>query len=307
MAKAQSSADAENPDTAALMPRRSQFTLDQSRDFFAKLQKSLPADVLKCSTGMQIGEQAKYVTWTIPTTPKYRTVELSQITDVQFGHIACKYERVIEYRDWILSEPNRFMLWTGDNVDAWAMWSPGRAFDQLGDPQSQVMKFVEVWGPARHRVLGYVGGNHERRALPGFGDLGTLIAMLLGIPYSNGRQLIDIRYGQHNPFQISLWHGVGGARTKGTVAQILDRFMSRGDSQVYLMGHLHQPMIIPGWREVREPGQNRIGVRKCFGAVGSSFLSTWGTYGEIAGYSSHDVLMPRIVLEPNGKYEVTLK
>lgn len=261
-------------------------------------------DEYRMSSGMVFGEQTKYVSWELPE--ELKTVELLQITDVQFGHVRCKYHRVLEYRDWVLAKANRFMIWTGDMIDAWAAWSPGRGFEQIGDPMSQVFKFCEVWAPARHRILGYVGGNHERRAIPGFGDLGIMLAALMRIPYSNGKQLIDVHFGKHKPFKISQWHGRGGARTKGTVAQTLHRFASEGDSQLYLMGHLHQPMIIPGWKEVRAPGQ-KVVTRKYIAALGSSFLETWNTYGEIAGYTGGDVLMPRAILDTPGGWEVTLR
>lgn len=265
---------------------------------------NLHDDVYRKTSGMVIGEQTKYVSWEIDDLDH---LDVQQITDVQFGHVRCKYERVIEFRDWILAEPHRFMVWTGDLIDAWAAWSPGRGFEQIGDPMSQVFKFCEVWAPARHRVLGYVGGNHERRAIPGFGDLGVLLASLLRVPYSNGRQLIDLYYGKHQPFQISQWHGRGGARTKGTVAQTLHRFASEGDSQLYLMGHLHQPMIIPGWKEQRDRIRRRVIAKKYIAALGSSFLELWGSYGEVAGYGMSDVLMPLARLDRNGGWEVVLR
>jgi hypothetical protein len=152
-----------------------------------------------------------------------------------------------------------------------------------------------------------VGGNHERRAIPAFGDLGTLIAMLLQIPYSNGRQMVDIHYGQHQPFTTNLWHGTGGARTKGTVAQILYRFMMQGDAHLYLMGHVHQAMVMPLWKEIRDTRNQKLKLRKSMGAVGTSFLETWGTYGEIAGFESSDVMMGRAILEPTGHWELTLR
>lgn len=285
------------------------FLSEQTSQFLNAIWQTLPPDQHKLASGMCIGEQSKYLRWEIAPQDidDADTIELIQITDVQFGHICCKYERVLEYRDWVLAVPNRFMLWTGDMVDAWAMWSPGRAFDQLGDPQSQVLKFVETWAPARHRILGYVGGNHERRAIPGFGDLGVMIATLLKIPYSNGRQMIDVHFGRHRPFQISLWHGAGGARTKGTVAQILHRFTSIGDSQLYLMGHVHQPLVIWTWKEERDAARQRIKPKKVIGVVGSSFMDLWGSYGELAGFGAGDVAMARAVLGADGGWEVTLR
>lgn len=285
------------------MTRNLPAILDPTQSVLQKIEEMLAPDEHRMLTGMNYGQETKYVEWHIPE--ELGEIELLQITDVQFGHVECKYDRVVEYRDWVLSKPNRFMLWTGDMVDAWALWSPGRAFEQIGDPQSQVFKFCEVWAPARHRILGSVGGNHERRAIPGFGDLGILIASLLRIPYSGGRQLVDIHFGKHKPFKISLWHGVGGARTKGTVAQTLQRFAQKGDSQLYLMGHLHQPMIIPFWKEQRQ--ERSVTLQKSFGAVGSSFLNTWGTYGEISGFDASDVMMAKATLEANGKWAVVLR
>ena len=271
-----------------------------------QLNDLLVPDVLRCHEGMCIGDQSKYVTWEVPS-KKFERLEIMQITDMQFGHAFCKYERVVEYRNWILSAPNRFMIWTGDMIDAHAVWSPGSAWDNVVDPQSQLMKFVETWAPARHRILGSVGGNHERRAIPAFGDLGRLIASLLRIPYSTGKQLVDVRFGDAAPFRMCLWHGTGGARTKGTVAQTLDRFMQQGDSQFYGMGHLHQAMLLFGWREVRDNKARTIRLEKRVGAVGTSFLETIGTYAEVAGFASHDVIMPLIVLEPSGHWEVRLR
>lgn len=256
------------------------------------------------SIGMMVQGEAKYVTWTFPASLK--TVELVQLTDVQWGHICCKVERVIEYRDWILDAPNRFMIWTGDMIDAAHVLSAGTPWENTGTPQSQMFEFCRVWARARHRVLGYVGGNHERRTVSFYGDLGITIAALLRVPYSRGKQIIDIHFGAWTPFKVSQWHGAGAARTKGTVAQTLSRFASDGDANLYLMGHLHQPMIIPLWKERYGPNGTILAV-KAFAALGSSFLETWGSYGEVAGYSPTDVMMPRAVLDAKGGFELTLR
>ena len=256
------------------------------------------------TTHSLIQGETKYLSWDFTEAP-FDTLELIQITDAQFGHVCCKEYRLIEYRDWVLSQPNRYMIWTGDNIDSAHMYSKGTPWENYGNPQQQVFEFCKLWAPARHRILGYVGGNHERRCIAMFGDLGITIAALLRLPYSRGKQLIDIYFGKHVPFRISQWHGVGGARTKGTVAQILSRFASEGDSQLYLMGHLHTPMIIPFWKE-RRMGTG-LHATKTVAALGSSFMETWGSYAEVAGYSPSDVLMPRTVLEKDGSWEVTLK
>lgn len=253
---------------------------------------------------MVLHGETKYLSWDFSKAP-FKSLELLQVTDMQYGHITTKVDRIIEYRDWVLAKPNRYMVWTGDNIDSAHMQSKGTPWENTGSPQQQMYEFVKLWAPARHRILGYVGGNHERRVLSTFGDLGISIAALLQLPYSRGKQLIDIAFGQHKPFQISQFHGVGGARTKGSVAQALMRFASEGDSQLYLMGHLHQPMIIPFWKERR--GENGVKAVKTIAALGSSFMDTWGSYGEVSGYGPNDVLMPRAVLDRDGGWEVTLR
>jgi hypothetical protein len=267
----------------------------------------LPPYTVTGDTGMVFGEyECKYVTWEFDPA-LYDRLEISQITDVQFGHICCRYDRVKEYRDWILSEPYRFMLWCGDMVDAWALWSPGLPWEQQFAPDRQIYKFCELWAPARHRILGSVGGNHERRATKGFGDLGLLIAKILQIPYSAGQQWIDLMYGKHAPYKVNLWHGRGNPRTLGTVAQMVDRHIQQTDADLCLIGHVHTPLIAPIWKQYRDRSHRQVRLRKCFGAVGSSFMDFFGTYGETMGMRGHDVLMPRLILTPDGRSELTLK
>lgn len=274
-------------------------------DAIRSLQSQFKEYPCKPQTGMHYGEQVKYVTWRFGR--EHESLEILHLTDVQFGHVECRAHRLIEYRDWILAKPNRFVLLGGDMVDAATVLSPGAPWENICGPQSQVYRFCEIVAPLRHRILGYVGGNHERRGLKTFGDLGILIATLLRVPYSSGQQLIDIHYGKHRPFKINLWHGIGSAQTKGAKAQMISRFMEKGDAQLYLVGHLHDLLLLGGWRTLRKAGHNNVHIEKIFGGMSTSFLSYWGTYAEVAGLSVSDVAMLRAVLEPDGGYEVTIR
>jgi len=271
-----------------------------------RLRASLPEYLAEPSTGMHFGEQSKYVSWRFDSA-RFRSIEILHITDVQFGHVECCIHRVKEYINYVLAKPNRFVLLGGDLIDAATVMSPGTPWENLCGPQSQVYRFCELFAPLRARILGYVGGNHERRGLKTFGDLGVLIATLLQVPYSSGMQLIDIHYGNHRPFKINLWHGIGSAQTKGAKAQMISRFMEKGDAQLYLVGHLHDLLLLGGWRTLRKPGHNDVHIEKIFGGMSSSFLSFWGTYAEVAGLATSDVAMLRAVLDPTGGWEVTIR
>lgn len=275
-----------------------------TRDFLVQFWQDAPPDVVKMSTSMHIAHETKYVTAEFDP-EEFKSIELVHITDVQWGHIMCNKKRVREYRDWILKKPNRFVLFGGDMVDAATAISIASPYENDVEPQGQVFDFCEEWKPARHRILGYVGGNHERRGQKTFGDLGRLIATLLRVPYSAGRQFIDIRYGEHQPFKVSLWHGSGSAKTKGAKAQLLHRFMQQADSHLYWIGHLHDVIVLPDWRQQRAKG--RIKLQKIMGCMSSSFLDYFGTYAETADLPASDTMMNRVILEPDGHWELTLK
>lgn len=277
-------------------------------EYLDKLQLGAPKDVLDIVTSMHYGAESKYVTVNIDAKKKEfkNGIEILHLTDVQFGHLACNVPKFIEYRDWVLSEPNRFVFFGGDMVDAATALSVASPYENTVEPQSQVFQFCELAMPLRHRILGSVGGNHERRSSKAFGELGRLIATILKIPYSSGKQFVDINYGLHQPFKNSLWHGGTGSKTKGAKAQMIHRYMGQAESDVYWVGHLHDVLMVGDVREKRD-GNGGIHLQKFCGVMSSSFLEHYGTYAEVMGLSAGDTQMWRLVLEPDGKWMMTLR
>lgn len=256
---------------------------------------------------MVIDGEARYLSWDFSKL-NFETLEILQITDIQFGHKQCKIEKLQEYIDWVLAEENRYVVLGGDLVDAGHAQSKGSPFEQIGDPQTETWALCDKLAPIRHRVLGYVGGNHERRSIPTFGDIGKTIATILKVPYSPGKQHIDVKFGDHAPFKISMHHsGPGGGGTIGGLANGLAKLMSQGDSQLYLCGHLHRSMLVTDFREFRD-GAGEMKFEKIMGARGSSFLGSYGTYSEVIMCSNAQaVLMPMAILEKNGHWSVSMK
>jgi len=279
--------------------------VSSTREYLNKLWAGAPEDVVQVRGSMQYGDELKYITVRFDPKEFPNSIELIMLTDVQYGHLACQVSRVIEFRDWVLAKPNRFVFFGGDMVDAATAISIASPYENTVEPQGQVYRFCEMMMPLRHRVLGFVGGNHERRSAKTFGDLGHMIATLLKIPYSAGRQFVDIHYGEHDAFRVDLWHGGTGSRTKGAKAQMLHRFMAQGVGQLYLVGHLHDVVVLFDWRQVRKG--KRIFLEKFAGAMSSSFLDYWNTYAETMGLAPSDTMMARCILEPNGKWELTFR
>jgi hypothetical protein len=284
--------------------------MNDSESTFKKLEE-IQGKILdykpEVAESMVINGEARYLSWDF-TQLALPSLEILQITDIQYGHKQCKVDKLKEYCDWVLSEPQRYVVLGGDLVDAGHSQSKGSPFEQIGDPQEEIWNLCEILAPIRHRVLGYTGGNHERRSIPTFGDLGKTIATILKVPYSPGKQHIDIKFGKHQPFKISMHHsGPGGGGTVGALANSLARLMSQGDSQLYLCGHLHRAMVLTDFKEFRD-GTGQMKLQKVVGARGSSFLGYYGTYSEvILSASPQAVMMPLTTLEPSGSWSVNTK
>ena len=256
-------------------------------------------------------DEVKYVEYDFNDPTRFKnapnTIELTHLTDLQYGSKQFERDRFLAHREWILSSPYRFVFLGGDLIDAATVLSVASPYDNTVEPIDQVDEVVELLEPlaAKGRLLGYVGGNHERRTIKTFGDCGRTIAKELQVPYSRGVQLVDIKFGKHDPFKVSLWHGGGSARTKGAKAQMLHRFMGQADSHVYMVGHLHDVVLLFDWRQFRQG--NRIKLQKIAGVMSSSFQGYWNSYAEVSAMSPSDSMMARVLVDKTGGWEVTLR
>lgn len=278
-----------------------------AHEFTARLDIQPP--VFRRHTGTHYLQQAKYVRALFEGKEfrKWPFIQIIHITDVQFGHVCLKNDRVAEYSKWILAEPNRFVVFGGDMIDAANIFSPGTPWENLFDAQSQVYKFCELFAPIAHRVLGYVGGNHERRGAKTFGDIGILLATLLRIPYSSGKQWIDLHWGDWKPFALDLWHGKGAAQTAGAQMNMLHAAMLASDANLVLVGHLHNAFCRFRWMQQRDKNNMKVKLVKQGGAMSSSFLEYIGSYAETMNLAATDCLMACAEIFPDGKWQLNLR
>jgi len=272
----------------------------------AELHRRFKKPIFTTAAGMLINGQSKYVTHRFSESfvEKYRKIEILHLTDVQFGHHLCMVDKFVEYRDWVLAQPYRFVTFGGDLLDAWRMGSPGEGYDNFCRPDSQFYYFCEIVAPMQHRILGHVGGNHERRALAGGIDLGGLLSYALQIPYSAGIQHIGLRYGDWQNFKIYLWHGRGASRTEGAIVNMMTSVVSNDEADIYLSGHLHRTLMSTGVHN-RRTG-DRMEARKYYCVSGTSFLEFYGSYAEIAGFKVSKLIMPLIIVRADGTFRVEI-
>lgn len=290
-------------DFIELLPEGQQATI-QGR--LAEIRSFFTPPVFKTRASMVIDGQTKFLTHTFPDDLKLDNLELMLLTDVQYGHVACKVKKFIEYRDWILASPKRYCFFGGDMIDAWRVGSPGTGYDNLFSPENQFYQFCKLAAPLVGRVLGFVGGNHERRGLAGGFDLGSLLAFALELPYSAGAQVIDINWGGHKPFKSYLWHGRGAARTAGAQMNMTLSAVPNDEAQLYMSGHIHNAHAKIAWRAIRDHAKGIMKYERYYVVSAASFLEHWNSYNEVFGGTYSGLAMPVAMLYHDGEYRVEL-
>lgn len=265
---------------------------------------TLPAGVKTMPTA---GGACVYVEWKFPNRLKWDCLEILQLTDIQYGSAFCDVAKLDQYLDWILAEPYRYAVLGGDLLENYNYTkSPGSPYEQMGDPASCMGQLMHKLMPVAHRFLGYVSGNHERRH-SAFSDMTRLMAETLGVPWASGRQHIAVYFGEHKPFKISMHHGTGSARTRGSIVNALERMAKQDDSDLFLMGHLHRPNAFQITRSTWDARNRCMALHDQWAAMGSSFLKHWGSYADTAGHDPGRVSMPLAVLSRDGSWSLSLR
>ena len=138
------------------------------------------------------------------------------------------FKRTLEF----LSRPNAYSLLNGDLCESTLRTSKGEIYRQIGSPEDQRDKMIDLLYPYRLKLLGAVDGNHEDRIWREAGiHIVRDIAKALGIPYRPEGLLHKISFGKGNsnhpdkPFVFWIYHthGYGGARTAAAKAVKVER------------------------------------------------------------------------------------
>lgn len=233
--------------------------------------------------------------------------------DEQLGHVTCDEARVIKDINWIENNPQCLVFLLGDAIDSATKTSPGSIKENNRTPLRQVEAYVEMHKRIANRIIGFVGGNHERRIDKALDDGGAAIRLLAKglssdthrIPYSGGLLMVDI-YWRGFLWTFTLFHGAGAAVTPGSKIQRMQRNMLLTDSLITLSGHLHEEAKTVRRYEKRM-ADGSVKVVKHIALQCGTYLKYVGSYGEIAGMPPVGPDMIVIELFEDGKYKDTFK
>ena len=242
-------------------------------------------------------------------------IELMPVSDTHIGDRRADEELLRKRIAWIAEKPNRYTILNGDLLNNAVRHGVSDVYGERLSPMEAVKLTCEIFGPIKDRIIALTDGNHEERTYKQDGiQLGHFVAAELGIAdrYCAEGAIVFLRFGEYQGksrhkesngsgemrricYTIYATHGDGGGRKEGAKVIRLADLASIVDTDIYLHGHTHLPVIM-------KQGFNRVDVRNStVSRVEKLFVNTgaylnYGGYAERKGYKPPSLACPIIYL-----------
>jgi len=254
----------------------------------------------------KVFEECRRASVIIPN--RWKAPKIFAMGDQQLGHRACDIERLKKDINWVKERPEVLVVLVGDSIDSATRHSKGSPAENDSRPLRQIENFIDLHTPIKDRIIGIVGGNHERRIDAALDEPGGALRLLARglspagrpIPYSGGILLLDV-YWRGHLWTFTLAHGAGAAQTAGAKVARLQRNLLLTDSMITISGHLHDEAKTSR-RFVKRQKDGTVKVVKQTSLQIGSYLRWLGSYAETALMPPTGPDMVVIELLPDGKY-----
>lgn len=224
---------------------------------------------------------------------EFKTIEVYPLSDLHVGAKTTDYTLFKKFIKHILQQPNRFIVYNGDNMNNATKNSVSNVYGEIMRPREQKKWLIENLEPVKDRILVFVEGNHEAR-----NTKETDQSVVEDIAYALGKSELyreDEAYlklsfgrnirGKRQTYGVYLTHGSGGGGTPGAALNKIVKLPLSVTADIYIIGHVHK-MI--GHRDTYRD----IDMRNCK-VVNKDRLyvisSHWQDFG---GYAAKKMLTP---------------
>ena len=222
-----------------------------------------------------------------------RTVKVWAVADVHIGARECDLDGFRAFLKRIESDPDSYMVICGDILNNATRDSVSNVYLETLSPSEQVQLAVELLEPVKDKILGAVGGNHERRSLRAV-DLDPLFIVFcrLGIESAYRQNFEFLRIvlednGSRCDYALMLLHG----KTEGKRKQF-DYAIEGVDA--IIGAHTHMPNVSKNGKLVFTT-KNRVKVQPFVSVTAPSFLK-YGGYAATGLYKPSAVSCPQYLL-----------
>ena len=244
--------------------------------------------------------------------PEAKEIHLLPLGDLHWDSRYSNHS-LIERKIQEIKENNYLTLLIGDTFDK--LFFNWLLKEQQGDDLNVALVTVaNLFKPIKENILLIMDGNHERgmEKKTGF-NMAEALANVLEIPFIRGIGVLHLRVGKYRKNQTSksfsrmnsyvglVAHGYGGGRTKGAKANkaaALGDVMENCDFSI--MGHVHDPNLIPNSRLVYDPQRKTVYARE----IRNVILSAFQNY---SNYAQESFMRPSPQLEYLMRFDGTYK
>lgn len=258
----------------------------------------------------------KIINATLPRTLK--GIDLYVFADFHIGDSFCDIGRVKTLIEDVKNNKNAYCILNGDIINNATKTSISDSYAEELTPMEQLTKFTYLFEPIKDKIIAVTQGNHEKRTYNKEGiDITRLVCKQLGIEdkYSATGALIFLRVGETLKsaketngsglkrqicYTIYATHGSGGGRKEGAKIIRLADMASIIDTDLYIHGHSHLPMIMRQSYYRVDPRNNACAiVDKLF--VNTSSQLNYGGYGQSLEFKPTSKESPIIYLNGTKK------
>lgn len=213
-----------------------------------------------------------------------RTIKVWAVADVHIGARESDIDGFAAFLKRVERDPDSYIVLVGDIVNNGIKDSVTNVYHETMPPSAQIERAVELLAPVKGRILGAVGGNHERRTTKAVDlDIMHTIMVLLGIGdlyrpnMAFVRVFMESASGAKANYSLLLTHGASDTKRKqfGYTVEGVDAIIT---------AHTHNGDVSRPAR-ICLTSKNRVVVKPLISLVATSWLG----YG---GYAARGMLKP---------------
>lgn len=234
---------------------------------------------------------------------EHQTVEVYPVHDLHYGNECFDKHKWNKLRDYILAEPNRYVVWVGDLMEDALPGSKSSCLTQTYSPYEQREFVAEQFKAFKDRTIAIVDGNHELNRATKFAGLYPLYdaACIAGIEdkYRSTYAVLDIAVGSGADYHAERPYRYIGFLTHK--AKDMKNFATTDFLEGFdfvLCGHDHDPKEHARAKLVYNSNKRTVTFKSVEMVNCGSFL-TFGGYGSSNGYRPQSDKMYKLVLYGN--------
>jgi len=252
--------------------------------------------------------------------PYFDRIEVFPIADLHVGDECTDEKAIASTIDYILAEPNRFVILAGDLMNTALKNSKSDIYSAKYSMDEELNVTARILKPLADakRILAMTPGNHEDRVFKETGlDVGSWLAEKLGVldRYSNNSFVLFVRFGKSvnwtttrnkkNVYSFYVRHGSSAGGKSGNKLNKVMQMSDIIDCDINIMGHVHDGLVKSSVRFKCDIQNMTLSEQKIDYLITNAWQSFSG-YGLKLGFTPTSKEVSYVILNGNGPKKTIL-